>query len=129
MRRRKLSLQGEVQAREMKIMSGRRINAKKLMLNLQRRAGGKRSLLSGTTMTAAPMFASDLQAQAGINLLLFPLQTQVPPIRWVCCDACSGWFHVPCLFLPEEQMALLDTEKEYYCPHCVQDKIKVIRIQ
>ena len=25
-------------------------------------------------------------------------------------------------------MALLDTEKEYYCPHCVQDKIKVILI-
>ena len=23
-------------------------------------------------------------------------------------------------------MALLDTEKEYYCPHCVQAKIKVI---
>ena len=32
---------------------------------------------------------------------------------------------MPCLFLPEEQMALLDTDKEYYCPFCVQDKIKV----
>ena len=53
----------------------------------------------------------------------------VPLHRWVCCDACSGWFHVPCLFLPDEQMALLDTEKEYYCPHCVQAKIKVIRKQ
>ena len=47
--------------------------------------------------------------------------------RWVCCDACSGWFHVPCLFLPEEQLSLLDTEKEYYCPYCVQNKIKVLR--
>ena len=32
---------------------------------------------------------------------------------------------MPCLFLPEEQLALLDTDKEYYCPFCVQDKIKV----
>lgn len=36
---------------------------------------------------------------------------------------------MPCLFLTEEQMALLDTDKEYYCPYCVQAKIKVIRTQ
>ena len=36
---------------------------------------------------------------------------------------------MPCLFLLPEQMALLDTEKEYYCPYCIQDKIKVIRTQ
>ena len=68
----------------------------------------------------------------GTSRFFFPgffLLKLIPLHRWVCCDACSGWFHVPCLFLPEEQMALLDTEKEYYCPHCVQAKIKVIRTQ
>lgn len=39
--------------------------------------------------------------------------------RWVCCDCCTGWFHVPCLFLSDELLASLDTEKEFYCPACV----------
>jgi len=39
--------------------------------------------------------------------------------NWVQCDECGGWYHVPCLFLDDEE---LQEDKEFYCPNCMPDK-------
>ena len=38
---------------------------------------------------------------------------------WVQCDACTKWFHLPCLHL---ELGQLKEEKDFYCPICEVEK-------